>query len=173
MEQSIKDIFEISASIAGVVIPLMCYAHEHFKRNNDVYLKERYENVIYPIYSLIEPYLFNKKIDEKLENVLKQCQLIVEKNKMISGYKIVSFFNDKINTIHKFKKFGAYIENQFDRHCRLLGIPQRPLDYKLSKSYTPSKIIQYILIQFLYLILSIIFLVSCSYLLTLMKNLIY
>ncbi len=100
------------------------------KDSNKTYLKERYEKVIFPIFSLLEPHLYKKEITDEIVSLVEQCKKIIEDNKMIAGGKIFYVFCLHVLNKDTFQDMSRFIDKEYDVCCSALGIPLRPLDYK-------------------------------------------
>lgn len=128
-----KDIFEIIYYVGTPFIALISVLlawKTSSKEYNKIYLKERYEKVIFPMFSIMENHLYKKDIDDEVLNALNDCKLIIEKNRMIVGGKLLYVFSCPY-TKDNFQVLSKLIEKEYDYCCSALGIPLRTLDYKV------------------------------------------
>lgn len=103
-----------------------------FNRENDkTYLKERYEKVIFPIFSLLENHLYQKNIDSELKTALDTCKIVIEQNKYIAGGKLIDLFK-RPYTLENFQEISSLIDKEYDTCCSKLGIPLRSIDNKVN-----------------------------------------
>lgn len=111
-------------------------------KEKSTYIKEKYENVIFPIFELIEPYLYSKEITLEINSVVQKiCNCVTENRKFISGYLLenIDFCKKELrssNTISKktFISLCSTISIEYDKSCRKLGIPKRTFAYRFNNS---------------------------------------
>lgn len=99
------------------------------KENNKTYLKERYEKVIFPIFNILEFHLYKKELNSEIKNAIKECETIIDNNKLIAGGKL-SFLFSRPMSKENFMQISKLIDKEYDKCCSSLGIPLRPLDKK-------------------------------------------
>ena len=104
--------------------------HLYRKEADKTYLKERFEKVIYPVFNLMDPYLYKKEIDSDTIKAFQECKVIVEEHRMIAGGKLLFLFHDNLNET-VLSDFSKYIDKEYDTCCSALGIPLRPMEYKI------------------------------------------
>lgn len=126
----LKDILSLFISLIGVIITSVLTWMIFKKENNKAYLKDRYEKVIFPIFSLLEPHLYTKEITDEIRDVYKKCKNILCQNKIIAGGNLLYIFSLPC-TSSNFKAISKTIEKEYDSCCISLGIPIRPLEYKI------------------------------------------
>lgn len=123
---------EIFVSCVGIVLPVFVSVYIYRNRSRDVYLKQRFEKVIFPIYNEIEPFIYQNKMDKNLKETLNNCKKIIMENQMIAGGKFKWFFMTGIDNYKKYKSFCSYVEYSYEKCCKILGIPRRTYKYLLS-----------------------------------------
>lgn len=103
-----------------------------FKRaNTNIYQKERYEKVIFPVFNILEPYLYQKEVtkNEPAMFAIKLSKEIINTNKMIAGGKLKYIFSQSVND-DNFFTMSEFINKEYDRCCIDLGLALRPIEYK-------------------------------------------
>lgn len=140
---------ELIATIIGSLIAATV-SYNLFKRTKkDTYIKERYEQVIFPIFVLIEPYLYSKTIDEKVISVVSEiCDIVFLKRMYIGGYLLeqIDLCKKEINSPSglsktQFTYLCSRISIEYDKCCKELGVKKRSFAYKMSNSQLhPNKV---------------------------------
>lgn len=108
-----------------------------FKQRKSTLSKEQYQKVVFPIFHALEPHLF-KKIDDEVIYTLYTVEKIINNNNMLVNGILRDAF-DCCTPIHKcsqdnFSHLCKCANNEFDKHCKLLGISPRPFIYRLRKN---------------------------------------
>ena len=109
---------------------------KHQEKN--VYAKERYEYVIFPIFEMIEPHLYPKKINDEIIEIFKKiCTVVKQNRKYINGLILenVDFCNRELESTGKISKKSfsilcSIISIEYDKSCKQLGIGKRTFAYK-------------------------------------------
>ena len=119
------------------------------------YVKERHEKLIFPLFNLLEPSLY-QKIDAGL--LKKACDLI-EQNKSFADGKLLSLHY--YCTLHPSQKtfmdLCSYIDHAYDSSCRRLKLKRRSVEYRINRNQYKSKLyfISYLVLHSLIFIVSL------------------
>ena len=103
----------------------------------DDYVRKRYEEVIFPLFDLLEFFLFNE-INETVKRTVYDATNLVQKHKMLAGGRLVSLIyycnlNGKMDS-EAYNNLCSYVNSEYDKSCRKLGIPLRPLRYRVDNA---------------------------------------
>ncbi len=95
-------------------------------------IKERYENLIFPLFSLLEPFLYQKEIPDSLPHILD----FIEKQKIYADGKLIELaYYCRINpSIKDFINLCKYADKSYDYFCRKLGLRLRSVSYRLNRN---------------------------------------
>lgn len=95
-------------------------------------INERYEKLIFPLFNLLEPHLYQKLNTEILEEVL----VLIEKNKSYADGKLLSiyYYCKKQPSDKNFLSLCTYIDHAYDTYCKKLKLKPRSLYYKIIRS---------------------------------------
>lgn len=129
------------ALLTGVITGYFSYKLLIHKERN-TYTKDKYENVIFPIFQLIEPYLYSKEITPEIISIVSEICICVTKNRMyINGFLLenIDFCkkeldSDKSISQKTFIELCSIISIEYDKSCKKLGISKRSLAYKLNNN---------------------------------------
>ena len=101
------------------------------------FIRERYDKLIFPLFDLIEPFLFQKCPEDTLEKALS----IIEENKSLADGKLLEIFYycKKNPSSNNFRNLCIYIDETYDRFCRSLGLKRRSMFYRLMRMQYRSK----------------------------------
>lgn len=132
----------------------------HKERNT--YTKEKYENVIFPIFEIIESYLYSKEITSEINSAVQQiCHIVINNRKYINGLLLENIDvclnqlkDDNSITNNSFTNLCSIISVEYDKSCKKLGISKRTFAYKFNNNQLhPDKItiLNYIVYATLYI----------------------
>lgn len=137
---------ELRDILAIVISPLLTVLVTRIfsKKTPGSYEQERYEKIVFPVFDKLEPILYKKELSEEDFAKIEECRKIVSANRMIAGGRLLHCFalNERMN----FKSMSRKIDLEYDLCTRKLGLPHRPLDYRLNRSRGMS-----FLLMFLYM----------------------
>lgn len=159
--------FDFAAVIAAIIsISASIYIFRSTPKYDLVY--KRYVTLIFPLFELIEPYLFKTVNDE----ILSKALCLIETNKTFAGRKLLhSFYFCKKNPSQdSYDALCSCISKEYDRCSRRLGLGKRSIWYKIVRNQYKSKLvfILYIvgqsLLSMIILLSAIIFLFWLSHL---------
>ena len=158
----------LSGAITGLFTVYLFY-----KGMRGTLVQERFNTVIYPIFAVLEPYLFHQ-IDE---TALRKVAEIVNKNRKLSGGKLIYMMElccPKNCSKDNYNELCRYISTIYDRCCLQLGIPLRPFEYRLNHKQFKSKFAYVVFIAFhvlLLLVSFVIFLIAVAFISTILQGL--
>ena len=100
-------------------------------------VRERYHNLIFPLFDLLEPYLFKPYSDD----ILNKAFRIIDENKSIAGNKILyATYYCQINPCQEhFDLLCKYVSKDYDRCSARLGLEKRSISYKIARNQYKSK----------------------------------
>lgn len=158
-------ILTILISISSIITTIIIAIYVFKKEPSKTYIKERYEKVIFPIYTAFEPFLYSKEITDSLKTAYEQCQTVLNDNRMIAGGNLLFLFDKPLNKYNVYR-ISKEIDKEYDKSCKNLGIQKRSLNYKmyLIKDVPKRYLLKYTirghlpLIIFVFLFVLIIFL---------------
>lgn len=167
---NIPNNFDLAAIIAAIIsISASVYIFKATPKYELVY--NRYTSLIFPLFQLIEPYLF-KTMNKK---VLSNAVDLIEQNKMFAGNQLIyiSYICKKNPCQENFDFLCSYVSKEYDRCCTRLGLGKRSISYKVSKGQYKNKIMLIVYAiweSFIYLVILISFVFLMFYLAKLLKD---
>jgi hypothetical protein len=120
-------------------------------------IKERYEKLIFPLFCLIEPYLFKDYSKAPTNKVIQ----LIKDNAVYAGSRIneyAYYFNENCNQ-YNFNLLCRRIYHEYNVCSFILGLKTHSLSYRLNRKQYQSKflLIAYMLGNILLLLIGIIF----------------
>lgn len=121
----------------GVLITAILSIYLFKAETSTSFIRERYDKLIFPLFDLIEPFLFHKCPEDIMEKAL--C--IIEENKSLAdGTLLEVFYYCKQKPSPKnFRNLCIYIDRTYDKFCRCLGLRKRPMSYRISRGQYRGK----------------------------------
>ncbi len=110
-----------------------------FKNENSIsFTKERYEKLIFPLFNLLEPILFQEPEKTILDKALK----LIDENKNLADGKLIelSYYCSEQPSLENFKDLCSYSNKAYDRACRKLGLKTRSLFYRYKRNQFKNKL---------------------------------
>lgn len=98
---------------------------------------ERHKKLISPMFSLLEPYLFqniDKHVLEKVLNLTHQNKSLVD-GKLLE----VTHYCSENPSQPNYDALCSYINKTYDKSCRLMGLELRSIEYRLNRKQYKSK----------------------------------
>ena len=94
-------------------------------------IKERYEQFICPLFTILEPHLFNKTIPQDFDKLLS----FIDENKIYADGKLleIHYHCREFHDHESFIELCSYIDKYYDRYCRQLKIKQRSMFYRFER----------------------------------------
>lgn len=125
---------EFKDILAMIISPIFIAITTQYliERHPGSYERERYEKVVFPIFDKLETILYKKNLSDEDLILVKECRKIVDKNRMIAGGRLLHCFAQDEKT--NFKSMSRKIDLEYDLCTRKLGLPLRPIDYRLNRS---------------------------------------
>lgn len=120
-------------------------------------VKERHEKLFFPLFNILEPYLYQELNTEALNMALE----IIENNKsMVDGKLLsISYYCQKNPSNKNFIALCTYVDHAYDNSCRKMKLKRRSLSYKLERSHNKNKRLLIRLIFRSFLIASLFFVI--------------
>ena len=110
-----------------------------FKNETSIsFTKERYEKLIFPLFNLLEPILFQEPEKTILDKALK----LIDENKNLADGKLIelSYYCSEQPSLENFKDLCSYSNKAYDRACRKLGLKTRSLFYRYKRNQFKNKL---------------------------------
>lgn len=125
--------------------------------------RERYDKFIYPLFALLEPYLFSEIPDD----VYHKAMGILQENRNILGGKFLDVFYwcNKSKDQSSCLALSTAVNNEFDKVSRILLLKKRTFLYRLNRKQFKSNFafVCYILLQVITLLLSFAAFLTVTY----------
>jgi hypothetical protein len=120
--------------LATVVVSVYIFRSE----TSISFTRERHEKLIFPLFDVLEPILYQKPDPEILSKALE----IIEKNKSLADGKLLSayYYCKKNPNSENFKSLCSYIDKAYDKSCRRLQLKTRTLEYRINRNQYKSKL---------------------------------
>lgn len=102
------------------------------------YLQERHEKLIFPLFDLLEPVLYQKVSDSSL---WKEIFDLIEKNKSLADGKLLSiyYYCRQNQSDENFISLCSYADRAYDKSCRALKLKKRSVEYRISRKQYKNK----------------------------------
>ncbi len=116
------------AALLGIVVTIWIARQEAANRA----IRERYENLIFPLFNVLEPVLF---LDEPTPDIHVEMMRIFITNKRWADGKLLEcfYYFEKNPTPKTFRKLCVLVDARYDSCCRRLGIRPRTFRYRQAK----------------------------------------
>ena len=118
-------------------------------------IKERYENVIFPLFSLLEPYLFKDFSKAPIDKALS----LINQNTSYAGSRLNewAYYLGKNNNQYNYNSFCKQLYYEYDKCSFILGLKIHSLSYRISRKQYQSKflLVAYLLIHVFALLIAI------------------
>ena len=94
-------------------------------------IKERHDNLLFPLFDALESVLYQENYDEALKAALE----IIKQNKNLADGRLLSLlYYCNINpSKNNFCNLCDYINRAYDKSCRRLGLKTRDLEYRIKR----------------------------------------
>lgn len=124
-------------SFVGVLLTVLVSIYIFRSETSLTLTKERHEKLIFPLFDLLEPFLYQKLNPDILNQALK----IIEENKSLADGKLISihYYCKNYPSDKNFALLSSYVDRNFDISCRKLKLKCRSLLYKLDRSQFRNK----------------------------------
>ncbi len=162
--------FDLAAVIAAIIsISASIYIFRTTPKYDLVH--KRYTTLIFPLFELIEPYLF-KPVNE---GVLSNAIDLIEQNKVIAGNKLlyVLYFCKNNPCQEHFDLLCSCVSKEYDQCCSRLGLGKRSVSYKISRQQYKNKAVFILYIvwnTFIFMVVLVAFVFILFYISRLVKN---
>lgn len=115
----------------GLLITVIFSVYIFYSSSKKSLERERYDNLIFPLFNLLEPYLF-QPMDV---DIFHQALDIIEKNKSIAGGKFlyVLYHSRRDPSQEHFRLLCSIVNSEFDRACHIIGIKKRAFFYRIDR----------------------------------------
>ena len=128
--------FDLAAIIAAVIsLAASIYVLRTTPKYDLVY--QRYTSLIFPLFDLLEPYLF-KPVSEE---ILLEAIRLIEAHKIIAGNNLLStlYYCKKSHCQENYDLLCTQVSKEYDKCCSRLGLHRRSISYKLSRKQYKNK----------------------------------
>lgn len=102
------------------------------KESSLSFVREKYENLIFPLFNQLEPVLYHKKVPERLPAILD----FIEENKKYADGKLLelTYFCRSHPSKEHFQDLCKYVDRTMDKYCHRLGIKPRTMYYRFARN---------------------------------------
>lgn len=98
-------------------------------------IKARHEQLIAPLFFMIEPYLYQSENPDNIFEILS----IIESNRNIADGKLLECYYWCCNECsHSFYDLCAYVDKLYDKSCKQLKLKCRPILYRINRKQYKS-----------------------------------
>lgn len=125
--QIISDPLSFIGVLFTIIVSLYIFKHE----NLNSFTRERHDKIIFPLFNLLEPFLYHDVPKETLESALQ----VIEDNKNLVDGKLleVSYFCTKNPSQDNLNELFYYVDKAYDKSCRKLGLKTRTFSYRFAR----------------------------------------
>lgn len=154
IEQLLSDIQTNSdfLNFLGILLTALVSIYIFRKESSNAFTRERHDKLIFPLFNLLEPVLYQNVPSDILNAALK----VIEDNKNIADGKLLELLY--LCTQHPsqthFRMLCLYADRMYDKSCWRLGLKLRSITYRINRRQYNHKIT---------LIFSIIFYTAISF----------
>ena len=121
------------AIITAAIISLIIFR----KDTSITFSKERHDKLIFPLFDILEPILYQKLDTDVLDKALD----IISQNKNLADGKLIElhYLCSTEPSQENFNLLCSYIDRTYDRSCRKLMLKRRSILYRINRSQYKSK----------------------------------
>lgn len=125
--QIISDPLSFIGVLFTITVSLYIFKHENLYS----FTRERHDKIIFPLFNLLEPFLYHDVPKETLESALQ----VIEDNKNLVDGKLleVSYFCTKNPSQDNLNELFSYVDKAYDKSCRKLGLKTRTFSYRFAR----------------------------------------
>lgn len=155
----------------GVLISVITSITIFINSSRKSFERERYDKLIFPLFNLLEPYLFKDKDDIVFQKAID----IIQKNKDIAGGHFLNqlYWCEKSFTQENFISLCTTTNREYDRICRVIGLKCRSIFYRLDREQYRTKFVfwTYLVVNCIFLFFcGLAVLIFCAFITTLMPS---
>lgn len=120
------------------------------------YAKEKHEKLIFPLFDLVEPFLYQQANDVLWEKIFN----VIEKNKSFADGTLISllYYCKKQPNHQNFISLCTYIDRAYDKSCKRLKLKRRSIEYRINRNQYKNKIY-----FFLFIVCGALFFTLCLF----------
>ncbi len=135
----LMDLLLLLATLLGVIAAFWTTLRTDASRA----IKERYENLIFPLFNVLEPVLFH---DEPTPDIHVEMMRIFLTNKQWADGELLERFHYYANIPNPatFQKLCALVDSRYDSCCRQLGMPVRTHAYRHDKKQFKNNFVDFL-----------------------------
>lgn len=125
--QIISDPLSFIGVLFTIIVSLYIFKHENFNS----FTRERHDKIIFPLFNLLEPFLYHDVPNDTLKSALQ----VIEDNKNLADGKLleVSYFCTINPSQNNINELFSYVDKAYDKSCRKLGLKTRTFSYRFSR----------------------------------------
>lgn len=122
----------------GIILTIIASIYIFKSETSISFTKERHDRLIFPLFNLLEPYLYQKPP----ANLITEALRIIEENRNLADGKLleICYYYSKKPSSENYVSLCSYIDNAYDRSCRRLGLKTRSLIYRFNRSQYKNKL---------------------------------
>lgn len=125
--QANSDYLNFFGIILAALVSVYIFKGEH----SISFAKEQHDNLISPLFDLLEPVLFQVMDPTILRRAIK----LINANRNIADGKLLelSYYCEKSPSQRNYNKLCAYVNTLYDKSCRKLGLKIRSYSYRIER----------------------------------------
>ncbi|MCI7492124.1 MAG: hypothetical protein MSA91_04935 [Lachnobacterium sp.] len=122
----------------GTVVTVITSVYILKSETSMSFTKQRYEKLIFPLFNILEPVLYQTPDKQILDKALK----LIDENKNLADGKLIerAYFCSINPSLENFKALCSYSNYAYDRSCRKLGLKTRSLLYRYTRKQFKNKL---------------------------------
>lgn len=140
IEQLLSDIQTNSdfLNFFGILLTALVSIYIFKKESSSAFTRERHDKLIFPLFNLLEPVLYQNASPDILSSALK----IIEDNKNIADGKLLElfYFYSHHPSQENFQQLCTYADRMYDKSCWKLGLKLRSVAYRINRKQYNNKI---------------------------------
>lgn len=115
----------------GILLTVIASIYIFKKETSISFIRECHDKLIFPLFNMLEPVLYQEVQPEYLDNALH----IIESNKNLADGKLLElFYNCSQNPSQQnFNQLCSYADKLYDKSCRKLGLRIRGISYRVTR----------------------------------------
>ena len=157
-------------NFVGILVTVIASIYIFKKETSLSFIRERHDKLIFPLFNLLEPVLYQDLNKELLNEALQ----IIEKNKNIADGKLIEilYLCTSIPCHQNITQLYTYVDKAYDKSCRKLGLKTRSATYRINRHQYKS-LAYFIAYCLVYILCSLLISATIMYLFLFITALMY
>lgn len=116
----------------GILLTVLVSIYIFKKESSTGFIRERHDKLIFPLFDLLEPVLYQ----DVSPDILKAALKIIEDNKNIADGKLLELFYSCSHHPSKenLRNLCSYVDRMYDKSCWRLGLKLRSITYRINRA---------------------------------------